>query len=66
MVLKGNVLGVYNDWHDCLAQVNKFFGNIYQGYKTKEEMKARYKKRLRKKNRIFFIVIAVPLYLIVV
>jgi ribonuclease HI len=47
VVLKGKVSGVYDDWDDCLVQVNKFLGN---SYKTKEEAEARYKKHLSKKE----------------
>jgi viroplasmin and RNaseH domain-containing protein len=75
VVLKGKVPGVYDDWHDCLAQVNEFSDYDYKRYKTKEDAEARYKKHLRKKEcgrmKTFFfipillIVIAVLLYLIV-
>jgi ribonuclease HI len=41
VVLKGKVLGVYDNWDDCLAQVNEFPGNSYKGYKTKKEVAAR-------------------------
>jgi viroplasmin and RNaseH domain-containing protein len=50
VVLKGKVLGVYNDRHDCLAQVNEFPSNDYKWYKTKEEAEARYKKHIGRKN----------------
>jgi ribonuclease HI len=41
VVLKGKVPEVYDDWDDCLAQVNECSGNSYKGYKTKEEAEAR-------------------------
>jgi hypothetical protein len=31
VMLKGKVSGVYDDWDDCLAQVNEFLGNSYKG-----------------------------------
>jgi ribonuclease HI len=50
VVLKGKIPGVYDDWDDCLVQVNEFPNNSYKGYKTKEEAEARYKKHLSKKE----------------
>jgi ribonuclease HI len=50
VVLKGKIPGVYDDWDDCLVQVNEFPDNSYKGYKTKEEAEARYKKHLSKKE----------------
>jgi viroplasmin and RNaseH domain-containing protein len=50
VVLKGKVPVVYDDWDDWLAQVNKFPGNSYKGYKTKEDAEARYKKHLSNKE----------------
>jgi viroplasmin and RNaseH domain-containing protein len=51
-----NVPGVYDEWEDCLEQVNKFSGNNYEGFKTKEEVKAGYFKYMpkgeRKKNGV--------------
>jgi ribonuclease HI len=78
VVYKGRVPGVYDEWEDCLNQVNKFGGNSYKAYKSKEEAEARYMNHLlgeeRKNNRmktfivipILLIVIAFLLYLIVV
>ena len=74
VVYKGRVLGVYDKWDNYLKQVNKFKGNSYKGYKSREEAEARWMNHLReemKKNRIAAIavlltVIAVLLYLIVV
>ena len=74
VVYKGRVPGVYDEWDDCLKQVNKFKGNSYKGYKSREKAEARWMNHLReerKKNRIAVIavlltVIAVLLYLIVV
>ena len=80
VVYKGKVPGVYDEWEDCLEQVNKFKGNSYKGYKSKEEAEARYINHLLaeekkwRRNRmktfivipIFLIVIAIVLYVIVV
>jgi hypothetical protein len=40
-ITKSKVPRVYDDWDDCVAQVNEFPGNSYKGYKTKEEAEAR-------------------------
>ena len=80
VVYKCKVPGVYDLWEDCLEQVNMFKGNIYKGYKSKEEAEARYinhlleEEKKRPRNRIktfivipiFLIVIAVVMYVIVV
>jgi viroplasmin and RNaseH domain-containing protein len=41
VMLMGKVSGVYDDWDDCLAQVNEFPSNSYKGCETKEEAEAR-------------------------
>ena len=78
VVYKGKVPGVYDEWDDCLEQVNKFPGNSHKSYKTKAEAEARYKNHLlrkeRKKNQmktfivipVLLIVIAFLLYVIIV
>ena len=79
VVYEGRVPGVCDEWEDYLKQVNKFKGNNYKGYKSKEETEARYlkhllaveKKRNRTKTRFIVILvlltmIAILLYLIVV
>ena len=38
VVYKGRVPGVYDEWEDCVKQVNKFKGNSYKGYRTKAEL----------------------------
>jgi viroplasmin and RNaseH domain-containing protein len=35
MVYSGRVLGVYEEWEDCQAQVTNFSGNCYKAYKTR-------------------------------
>jgi viroplasmin and RNaseH domain-containing protein len=79
VVFEGRVPGVYDQWEDCLKQVNKFKGNSYKGYKTKEEAETRYmihllaeEKRRRNRMKTFIvipfllIVLAFLLYLILV
>ena len=39
VVYKGKVPGVYDQWEDCLKQVNKFKGNIYKGTRAKRRRK---------------------------
>ena len=51
VVFEGMVSGVYEEWDDCVKQVNGFKGNFYKGYKTKEEAEARYNNYLLGKER---------------
>ena len=51
VVFEGTVPGVYEEWDDCVKQVNGFKGNFYKGYKTKEEAEARYNNHLLEKER---------------
>ena len=70
----GRVPGVYEEWEDCHKQVNKFSGNIYKGYVTREEAIAKWRNHLWKKNRMKILVglmllltiITVVFYLILV
>ena len=75
VVYKGRVPGVYDEWEDCHRQVNKFSGNNYKGYATREEAVAKWRDHRRKKNRmqnlvvlplILLTVIALVVYLILV
>jgi len=74
VVFDGRVPGVYDKWEDCHRQVNKFSGNNYKGYATREEAIAKWRNHLWKKNRmktlvvlpLLLTVIAVVLYLILV
>jgi viroplasmin and RNaseH domain-containing protein len=43
IMFEGKVLGVYDKWEDCFKQVNKFKGNSYKGFKTREEAETRYR-----------------------
>ena len=70
VVYKGRVPGVYDQWEDCLKQVNKFEGNSYKGYKTKKEAEAQWRRSNGMRTGyivipLFLIVMAVLLYLIV-
>ena len=51
VVYEGRMPGVYDEWEDCLKQVNKFKGNNYKGYKSKEEAEDRYLNHLLAKER---------------
>jgi hypothetical protein len=78
VVYRGRVLGVYDEWDDCLKQVDGFKSNSYKGYKSREVAEARYMKHLLAEERkktglknfivipILLIVIAFLLYVIVV
>ena len=70
VVYKGRVPGVYDEWADCQKQVNKFSGNNYKGYATREEAVAKWmdhSKKNRMKILVFLTVITVVLlYLILV
>ena len=78
VVYKGKVPGVYHQWEHVQDQVNKFSGNSHKSYKSKEEAEYRYMMyqlaEERKSNQmktfivipIFFVVIAIMLYVIVV
>ena len=69
VVYEGRVPGVYDQWEDCLKQVNKFKGNSYKGYKSKEEAEARYMNHLlaeeRRRNQMKTSFIVIPILLIV-
>jgi viroplasmin and RNaseH domain-containing protein len=48
---KGKVPCVYAEWKDCHKQVNKFSGNSYKGYPTKEQLEASYLEHLAGERR---------------
>ena len=52
VVFDGRVPGVYDKWEDCHRQVNKFSGNNYKGYVTREEAIAKWRDHTRKRNRM--------------
>ena len=76
VVYKGRVTGVYEKWEDCQKQVNKFSGNCYKGYVTRQEAVAKWRNHvhLSNKNRmktlvvlpLLLTIIAAVLYLILV
>ena len=51
VVYQGHVPGVYEEWEDCLKQVNKFKGNNHKSYKSKAETEARYFNHLLAEER---------------
>ena len=64
VVYEGRVPGVYDQWEDCLKQVNKF-----KGYKSKAEAEARYLNHLlaeERKNQMKCNFIVIPFLLIVI
>ena len=74
---KGKVPGVYNEWHECQAQVNGFTGASHKGFKSRQEGEASYLRftlaRERTRNRrlmycivlLSLIVISLLAYIIV-
>ena len=77
VVYKGKVPGVYNEWHECQAQVNGYMGASHKGFKSRQEGEASYLRftlaRERTRNRRLMycivphslIVIALLAYIIV-
>jgi len=61
VVYIGRVPGVYSEWNECHRQVNKFSGNNYKGYPTREEAVAAWRRHMWKENRMK---ILVPLFLL--
>ena len=51
VVYRGRVPGVYEEWVDCHQQVDKFSGNSYKGYATREEAVAKWRRHVWEKNR---------------
>ena len=71
----GRLPGVYDEWSECQAQVNRFPGSSYKGFQSKSDAEASYLRFTvvdveRKKNRLknylllafFFIAMALFLY----
>ena len=42
VVYRGRTPGVYDDWEQCRRQVHQFNDNIYKGFTTLAEARARY------------------------
>ena len=67
VVFDGWVPGVYDKWEDCHRQVNKFSGNNYKGYATREEAVARWRDHRRKNNQMLVNrMVVLPLILLTV
>ena len=66
---KGKVPGVYNEWHECQAQVQGVSGASHKGFKSRQEGEAGYLRftlaRERTRNR-YLMYCMVPLSLIVI
>ena len=56
VVYTGRVPGVYSEWNECHRQVNKFSGNSYKGYPTREEAVAAWRRHMWKENRMKIVV----------
>ena len=77
-VYRGRVPGVYDEWSECQAQVDRFSGSSHKGFESKSEAEASYLKFTlageRNQNRMknyfiipfLLIVIAFLLYVIIV
>jgi viroplasmin and RNaseH domain-containing protein len=70
VVYKGWVPRVYDEWEDCQKQVNKFSGNSYKGYLTRELAEARWRIHLlgerRNNNQMKTLMIMLPILLTIV
>ena len=77
VVYEGKVPGVYDEWHECQAQVQGVSGASHKGFKSRQEAEATYLRftlaRERTHNRrlmdcivlLSLIVIALLMYIIV-
>ena len=69
VVYEGKVPGVYDEWHECQAQVEGVSGTSHKGFKRRQEAQASYLRftlaRERPHNRCLTYCI-VPLSLIVI
>jgi ribonuclease HI len=52
VVYIGKVPGVYDEWEDCQKQVNRFPGNSYKGYMSREVVEAKWRNHMMKKNHM--------------
>ena len=69
VVYKGKVPGVYNEWHECRAQVNGFTGANHKGFKSRQEVDASYLRFMLARERTHnyrLMYCIVPLSLIVI
>lgn len=65
VVFEGRVPGVYEKWEDCQKQVNKFSGNCYKGYATRQEAVAMWRNHQSNNNKMKTLVV-LPLLLTIV
>ena len=66
---KGKVLGVYNEWHECQAQVNGVSGASHKGFKSIQEAQSSYLRftlaRERTRNRrLMYCIVSLSLIVI--
>ena len=70
VVYKGKVPGLYDEWHECEAQVAGFKGANHKGFKSSPEAEASYLRftlaRERDQNRHLMSYNIIPLFLIVI
>jgi hypothetical protein len=57
------IIDTFETYHQ--AQVTNFSGNCYKGYRTRELTVSKWRRHVRKKNRMKFLIM-VPILLIVV
>ena len=50
-MFNGRVPGVYTDWSECHAQVDKFKGDGYISFQTRQEAETSYLKFLEVKRK---------------
>jgi len=55
---------VYEEWKDCLKQVNEFSGNSYKGYKSREVAEEEWRRHGRKKWRNFLVMTTLLLFMV--
>lgn len=64
VVYIGRVPGVYEEWEDCQKQVDKFSGNSYQGYASREVAEEKWRRHGRKKWTNFIVITALLLSMV--
>ena len=65
VVYKGRVPGVYQNWAECVRQVQGFRGYIYVWYNTMAEAEARYAHYLARQRRDRIKTVIIVMHLIV-
>ena len=51
VVYEGKVPGVYDEWHECQAQVQGVSGASHKGFKSRQEAQASYLRFRRARER---------------